>query len=48
MRNRYDMKKRSVSNQADAAASFVLIVGLALGAIIVAGIGRIVGWGHCP
>lgn len=38
---------RSV-HQVDAAASFVLLVGLALGAIIVASVGRIIGWGSCP
>ncbi len=36
------------ARRADAAASFVLLVGLALGAIIVAGVSRIVGSGVCP
>ena len=48
MRKYVGRNHRSVLNQADAAASFVLLVGIAIGAIVVAGIGRIVGWGHCP
>lgn len=39
---------RPSSDQVNAAASFVLLVGIAIGAIVVAGIGRIVGWGSCP
>lgn len=38
----------SAIHSADVALSFALVVGLALGGIVVAGIGRIVGWGTCP
>lgn len=47
-KNKCQADGRSVSSRADAAASFVLLVGIAIGAIVVAGIGRIVGWGSCP
>lgn len=47
MRNNSHRFTRSV-HQVNATASFVLLVGLALGAIVVAGIGRVVGWGACP
>jgi hypothetical protein len=48
MRKYVGRNHRSVGHSVDAAASFVLLVGIAIGAIVVAGIGRIVGWGSCP
>jgi hypothetical protein len=48
MRKYVGRNYRSGTHRVDAAASFVLLVGLALGAIIVAGVGRIVGLGSCP
>lgn len=43
------MRARDFAHRVDVGLSFALIVGLALGGIIVAGIGHIVGWGRtCP
>jgi hypothetical protein len=41
-------RAKTFAHKADVAASFVLLVGIAIGAIVVAGIGRIVGFGTCP
>lgn len=48
MRKYVGRNHRSAVHEVDAAASFILLVGLALGAIIAVGIGRIVGLGTCP
>lgn len=48
MRKYVGRNHRSGVSRADAAASFVLLLGIAIGAVVVAGVGRIVGWGTCP
>jgi hypothetical protein len=48
MRKYVGRNHRSAVHEVDAVASFILLVGIAIGAIVVAGVGRIVGWGVCP